>query len=111
MRDDRARIQDMLEAIEKIERYAARGRDAFLSDELLQVWVIHHLQIVGEAAARLSPALWERHAELPWADIVALRNVVVHEYFGIDLSEIWDTVQRDVPELKRNLLAIADEVT
>jgi len=110
MRDDRARLQDMLEAIGKIEEYASRGRDAFLQDELLQVWMTHHIQIIGEAAANLSPGFREHYRDLPWADIVAMRNVVVHEYFGIDLSEIWDTVQADIPELKSRLLAILSAV-
>ena len=50
MRDDRERLLDILEAIERIERYAARGREAFENDELLQTWVVHHVQIIGEAA-------------------------------------------------------------
>ena len=54
MRSDRERLLDMLEAIEAIERYIARGQKAFLEDELLQVWVAHHIQVLGEAAARIS---------------------------------------------------------
>lgn len=54
MRDGNERLLDMLEAIEEIERYAVRGREAFLQDELVQVWMVHHLQIIGEAAARLT---------------------------------------------------------
>jgi len=57
MRDGNERLLDMLEAIEEIERYAVRGREAFLQDELVQVWMVHHLQIIGEAAARLPPDL------------------------------------------------------
>ncbi len=57
MRDGNERLLDILEAIEEIERYAIRGRDAFFQDELVQVWMVHHLQIIGEAAARLPDGL------------------------------------------------------
>ena len=54
MRDDRAYLMDLLEAIEGIERYAARGRDVFEGDELIQTWIVHHIQIIGEATTKLS---------------------------------------------------------
>ena len=57
MRDGRERLLDILEAIDDIERYAVRGREAFLQEELVQVWMVYHLQIIGEAAARLPPEL------------------------------------------------------
>jgi uncharacterized protein with HEPN domain len=60
MRDDRQRLLDILEAIGNIEEYALRGKDAFLADKLLQVWMVHHLQIIGEAASGLSRELRER---------------------------------------------------
>jgi uncharacterized protein with HEPN domain len=53
MRDPQERLRDILDAIARIERYAARGRHAFDQDELIQVWIVHHLQIIGEAAAQL----------------------------------------------------------
>jgi uncharacterized protein with HEPN domain len=79
----------MLEAIERIDRYAEKGREAFEKDELIQNWFVHHLQIVGEAAAKLGRRFHEDHPELPWAQIVGMRNVLVHDYFGVDLEEVW----------------------
>lgn len=110
MRDDRERLLDIHEAILKIERYAARGREAAETDELLQVWFLHHLQLIGEAARGLSEDLRLRHREVPWAVIVATRNVLVHQYFGIGLEEVWLAIQRDVPVLKRNVEAILDSM-
>ena len=101
MRDARERLQDILDAIEKIEQRTARGREAFESDELIQVWVLYHLQMIGEAAARLGADFHEAHPDIPWAQIVAMRNVLVHEYFGVDLDEVWKTVERDAPALKQ----------
>lgn len=110
MRSDRARILDMLDAIKDIERYAGR-RAAFEQDELIQTWVIHHLEIVGEAASKLGVGLRAMHPEVPWPQIVAMRNIIAHEYFGIDLDEVWQVVERDLPELKRNLNGIYEKLS
>src|SRR6266568_6496598 len=65
MRNDRERLLDILEAIERIDRYAVRGRETFERDELIQNWTTHQLQIIGEAAARITPDLRENHPEVP----------------------------------------------
>jgi uncharacterized protein with HEPN domain len=108
VRDSRTRLVDMLEAIERIERYAARGRRAFEDDELIQTWVIHHLQIIGEAAAKLDRDFHTTYPDIPWAAIVAMRNILVHDYFGVDLEEIWSVIERDLPGLKAALRALLD---
>ncbi|CDM66718.1 HepT-like ribonuclease domain-containing protein [Pyrinomonas methylaliphatogenes] len=100
MRDPKERLRDILEAIVRIERYASRGREVFEGDELIQVWIFHHIQIISEAAANLGRDFHEAHPEVPWPQIVAMRNVLVHEYFGVDLGEVWKTVERDLPALK-----------
>ena len=106
MRSDRERLLDILEAIEQIEKYVGKGRSAIERDELLQTWFVHHVQVIGEAAGKLSDELRAQHPDVPWAEIVAMRNVLVHEYFGVDVEEIWTTVQYDVPRLKQKLAAI-----
>ncbi len=65
MRDDRERLNDIVDAIERIQRYASRGRDAFEREELLQTWILHHLEIIGEAVRELSPAIKSTHPEIP----------------------------------------------
>ena len=108
MRDDRERLLDIQEAIEKIERYAARGRDAFERDELIQTWVLHHLQILGEAARGLSEGLRSRNPKVPWSQIIGMRNVLVHDYFGVDTAALWTAVERDLPSLKRQVQELLD---
>ena len=103
MKDDRERLRDILEAIQAIEKYAARGRAACETDELLQVWMVHHIQIIGEAARRLSEALKNRHPEVPWTEIVAMRNILVHDYFAADMNEVWLAVERGIPQLKQQI--------
>jgi len=102
------RLIDMLEAIERIERYTVRGRRAFEEDELIQTWFVHHLQIIGEAAAKLDRDFHAAHPDIPWAEIVAMRNILVHDYFGVDLEEIWLAVERDLPGLKAALRGLLD---
>jgi uncharacterized protein with HEPN domain len=109
MRDDRERLLDILEAIEKIEKHAARGRDAFLQDELLQIWMVHHIQVIGEAAAAVSHKLRDRYPDVPWPDIIAMRNVLVHQYFGIDLDQVWSTISTDLRDLKKDVQTILQQ--
>jgi uncharacterized protein with HEPN domain len=78
MRDDHERLLDILEAIERIDRYAVRGREAFERDELIQNWITHQLQIIGEAAARVTARLRKNHPEVPWRQIIGMRNVHTH---------------------------------
>ncbi len=103
MRDDTERLRDILEAIAQIERYASQEQEAFRIDELIQVWIVHHLQIIGEAAAALSEDFQVQRPEVPWPAIIAFRNILVHEYFRVDLNTVWRIVERDLPELKRGV--------
>ena len=76
MRDPKERLRDILEAIEGVERYAVRGRQDFEQNELIQIWIIHHLQIIGEGAARLGQEFHNAHPAFPWPQIVAVRNLL-----------------------------------
>ncbi len=100
MRDDAGRLQDILDSIQRIQERIGGGRQRFESDEMLQVWVVHHLQIIGEAARSISQALRAAHPEVPWASVIAMRNLLVHEYFGIDIEEVWSTAVNDLPLLR-----------
>lgn len=99
----------MLQAIERIERYAAAGREAFSADDLGQVWVVHHLEILGESARGVSSELRRMHPEVPWPTIVASRNVLAHRYFDVDVGKVWGTIERDLPRLRSQLQAIVAE--
>ena len=100
MRDDVERLKDILEAIEQIEKYSVNGRSAFEKDELIQTWVIHHLLILGEAAAKVTEEFREENADIPWSNIIGMRNILIHHYFGIDLDVVWAVVEKDMPNLK-----------
>ncbi len=100
MRRDDERLQDILDAIIAIERYASQGREAFDAQELIQVWMVHHFQIIGEAANALSMERLSQYPRVPWRQIIGLRNMLAHEYFRIDRQAIWDIVESDLPPLK-----------
>ena len=109
MRDDRAWLLDILEALSNIEKYAARGERAFCEEELIQVWIIYYIQVAGEAANQLSDSFKRNRTDIPWKSIIGMRNVLVHQYFGLDLGEIWDTVTNDLPLLKAMIQELLDE--
>jgi uncharacterized protein with HEPN domain len=109
MRSDLHRVDDILSAVAKIEKYAARGSGAFFSDELIQVWVLHHLQVIGEALRSMTEEFQTRFKDsLEWSGWIGLRTIVAHHYFHIDPVLIWQTVERDIPALKTNMLAIRE---
>ena len=110
MREDRGRLRDILDAAKRIERYAKRGRRAFEDDELVHTWMIHHIQIIGEAASKLTPAFRKTHQQVPWPQIIKMRHVLIHDYLGIDLAEVWAVVERDLPTLKKQVSDILKQV-
>jgi len=103
MRDEKERLLDILDAVERIKKYAAKGRGAFEQDELIQNWIVHHLQVIGEAAAHISSEFTDAHPEIPWDKIIGMRNILVHHYFGIDLNVVWSAVENDLPVLEESL--------
>ena len=106
MRDDRERLLDILEAIARIERYTDRGRATFESDELIQNWVLSHLQIIGEACRSMSPSLRDAHPEVPWNQIIGMRHVLGHQYFDVDVNIVWSVVENDLCPLRAQVQAL-----
>lgn len=100
MRDEREQLLDILEAIERIEKYTTRGRSVFEEDELIQTWVLHHLQIIGEAVRALSPETRSRSEHIEWSKIIGMRNILVHSYFTIDTEIVWAVIENDLDRLK-----------
>ncbi len=109
-RDWRVRIEDILDAISKIERYiGGMDFDAFAGDERTIDATVRNLEIIGEAARHVPDEVTVRFPEVPWADMRAMRNVLTHEYFGVNRSILWRTVTHDLPPLKPQLARLLDD--
>ena len=111
MRSDADRVSDILEAIEKIKARITDSIDVFERDELLQVWAIHYLQVIGDAARGVSQPLRDGHPEVPWPEVIALKNILVHEYFGLNMRQVWTMTQKDLPELEKQVQRIHSQIT
>lgn len=99
-KDWRVRIEDILEAISRINRYTAGLSMAqFVADDRTVDAVVRNLEIVGEAARRLPPHVVERHRDVPWSRMAEMRNILVHEYHSVDAGIIWNSVRNDLPPL------------
>ncbi len=106
MRSDTERLRDIQEAIHKIEKYSIQGKTAFFDNELIQSWILLHLQAIGEAARSMNAEIYEQHPEVSWRDIIDFRNLLVHEYFRIDLELVWQIVAQEIPKLKQQINSI-----
>lgn len=110
MRLFRDRLQDILDAITQIEAEQAKGKAAFDASSLIQVWMVHHLMIIGEAVRGLDPALKQKYPAIPWREIAGMRNILVHDYFRINQDIVWETVEKHVPQLKTQVQQILGEL-
>jgi uncharacterized protein with HEPN domain len=98
------RIDDILTAIDKIERYTKNmDFDTWLKDDKTVDAVIRNLEIVGEASSHLPDDVLQQYKDIPWKLMRGIRNILAHEYFGIDLEIIWKTAKEDLPNLKNKL--------
>lgn len=108
---DSARINHILDAIVEIETYISGVSFEDFSDNSMMVYAcIKQLEIIGEAANHLSVSITSKYQDIEWKQIVGLRNVLVHEYFGVDVNVVWDVILYDLPNFKTSILTIKDEI-
>jgi uncharacterized protein with HEPN domain len=97
---DEACLLDMLLAARKIRRFSEGVVfEGFLADELMQHGIMRLIQILGEAARKISPEFRQAHPEIPWQGIIGMRNRMVHEYFRIIPAKVWEVIQKEIPAL------------
>ena len=101
MKDDRLYLIHIRECIQRIAEYAAGGEDEFMHSTLVQDAVLRNLHTLSESTQRLSDSLKEQHAEIDWRRISGFRNVVVHDYLGIDIPRVWQIMAIELPALSR----------
>ena len=109
MKKDEAYLKDMRDAISDVEMFIANINESdFHRNKEKKYAVVRTLEIISEAAKNLSGELRSRHKEIPWKEIVGMRDKLIHAYFGIKWELVWETVQNKIPELKNQLLMILE---
>jgi uncharacterized protein with HEPN domain len=103
LKDDRLYLHHMLERCRRITRFIGPGRDAFMHSEELQDAVIRNVEVIGEAAKRVSTDVRARLAQLDWRAICGMRDVLIHDYIGVDLDEVWNVASSRIPDVQAAL--------
>lgn len=108
---DKVRIQHIYDAILDIESYTQNVEiDEFLNNSMMRFACVKQIEIIGEASNYVSADFRERFEEIEWREIVSLRNILVHEYFGIVNRIIWGIIQNDIPDLKVKIENILNQL-
>lgn len=104
-------LEDILESIEKIEEYTKDiSEEEFYKTDSLQDAVVRRFEIIGEAVKHIPRELKDKYLEIPWKEIAGTRDVLIHEYFGVNLERIWKTIQKDILPFKKQLQKILHEI-
>ena len=110
MKRDHLYLKHILHAIDKINEYVKVGYDDFMSHSNWQDAVIRQLEIVGEATKHISMELRDLHDGVPWRRIAGLRDVLIHDYMGVDLNAVWQITQKEIPELEMYIRRIIKDL-
>jgi uncharacterized protein with HEPN domain len=105
-RDPRVYLAHILECIQKIERFTSDGRERFFRDAMVQDAVLRNFEVIGEAAKRLDDAYRAAHPDVPWRALAGLRDVLIHQYEGVDLEQVWAIVEKELPALRAAIAAM-----
>jgi uncharacterized protein with HEPN domain len=108
VKDDRIYLQHISDCISRIQEYTREGQQAFLRDTRTQDAVLRNLQVLAESARRISTSFGESHPEVPWKNIAGFRNVLVHDYLGVDLQQIWNVLATDLPDLRDKIKRVLE---
>lgn len=102
-------LRHLVDAIERLDGYLKGvDREGFLGSNLLQAGVIREMEIIGEAAKRVGDGFRKAHPDIPWKKMAGMRDKLIHDYLGVDYDAVWDTVVKDLPDLKKKLRAILE---
>ncbi|MBS3954797.1 MAG: DUF86 domain-containing protein [Methylomicrobium sp.] len=103
MKDDRIYIEHIIDCIDRINEYTENDQFVFMNSKMVQDAVIRNLQTLAESTQKLSEALKEQHPEINWKAISGFRNILVHNYLGLDLLQIWLVIENRLPPLRERL--------
>lgn len=103
MKDDKLYLIHIMECIERIENYSIAGKNGFMESTLVQDAIIRNLQTLAESTQRLSENLKLSHPQVDWRAISGFRNVLAHNYLGVDVHYVWQVIEQDLPPLKQHI--------
>jgi len=103
MKDDKLYLIHVSECIDRIESYVSAGRDPFFKSRMEQDAVVRNFEIMGEAVKNMSDKFKQSHPEIPWKRVAGFRDILIHDYMGVDVNEVWKIVERDLPILKSQI--------
>jgi len=102
-------LKHILKSITDIEEFTSEGRNQFYESRLIQAAVIRNLEVIGEATKHISKDILRLYPEMPWKQMAGLRDVLIHDYMGVDLDIVWNVIQREIPRIKKMIVAILSE--
>ena len=109
MKDDRLYLHHIAGCIEKILDYCRDGREAFLSDARTQDAVLRNFEVMGEAAKRVSPETRRKQPDIAWRRVAGFRDVLIHQYEGVDMAEVWKVIEKDLPGLRQKVESMLEQ--
>ncbi|ALB39392.1 MULTISPECIES: DUF86 domain-containing protein [Nostocales] len=110
MKDERLYLSNIKECIERIEEYTKGGKEEFMQTKMIQDAVIRNFEIIGEATKRLSPELRSKYSDVPWQQMAGLRDVLIHDYLKVNLNLVWQIIEQNLSDLKRQVTAIMENL-
>jgi len=102
-KDPRVYLVHIRECIEKIQKYTKKGKKQFIKNPLVQDAVIRNFEVIGEAAKRVPEAYRDQNPSIPWKMITGFRDVLIHNYEGVDVNRVWQIIESDLTQLKNNI--------